>query len=213
MYEESGRSTSSEAYAQRLVRLQSARWKRWLDVQAVYRWNLRRLQPGFTLEIGCGIGRNLEHLRGQSVGVDTNEYCVRTATERGLIAFTPEEFAEASDYNRPARFDSLLLAHVAEHMTEDQAAALLEHYLPLLRPGGRVIAITPQEAGFRSDATHVQLMDFARLRRIAIRLGLEPERSFSVPFPRQVGHWFKYNEFVVVSRKPGPHGRAARPAF
>ena len=202
MPDESARSTIGEAYAQRLVRLQSAPWKRLLRVQAVFRWNLRRLNPGFTLEIGCGIGRNLEHLRGQSVGVDTNEHCVRAARDRGLIAFTPDEFRDSAEFHRPFRFDTLLLAHVAEHMTADQAVSLVAEYLPFLRPGGRLVAIAPQEAGFRSDATHVELMDFTRLRDIAARLGLRPERAYSYPFPRWAGRWFTYNEFVVVSRRP-----------
>jgi SAM-dependent methyltransferase len=209
MPEESARSTIGEDYAQRLVRLQNAPWKRLLHVQAVFRWNLRRLNPGFTLEIGCGIGRNLEHLRGQSVGVDTNEYCVRAARARGLVAFTPEEFRASAAYNTPARFDSILLAHVAEHMTESQATALVGEYLGSLRPGGRLLLIAPQEAGFRSDPTHVELMDVPRLQRIARHLGLTPERAFSFPFPRWVGHWFTYNEFVVVSRRPeANHDRA-----
>src|SRR5439155_25078118 len=92
--------TGTEQYADRLVSLQTARWKRWLDVQAPFRWNLRRLRPGFTLDIGCGIGRNLLHLGGQGVGVDTNEHCVRVARARGLIAFTPEEFRRSVDHNR-----------------------------------------------------------------------------------------------------------------
>jgi SAM-dependent methyltransferase len=209
MPDESALSTSGEDYAERLVRLQNAPWKRLLRVQALFRWNLRRLGPGFTLEIGCGIGRNLEHLRGQSVGVDTNEHCVRAAVARGLIAYTPDEFRRAAEYNQPARFDTILLAHVAEHMTEDQAFALVNDYLDLLRPGGRLVLIAPQEAGFRSDATHVQLMDFTRLRRISTRLGLTPERLFSFPFPRWAGRWFTYNEFVVVSRLPGGGVRAA----
>jgi SAM-dependent methyltransferase len=209
MVDESARSTIGEDYARRLVRLQSAPWKRLLRVQAVFRWNLRRLKPGFTLEIGCGIGRNLEHLRGESVGVDTNEHCVRAARARGLIAFTPDEFRRTPEYNQPSRFETILLAHVAEHMTEDQAVALLNEYLELLRPDGRVVLIAPQEAGFRSDATHVQLMDFTRLERISTRLGLAPERAFSFPFPRWAGRWFTYNEFVVVSRRPGGGPRAA----
>ena len=209
MADESARSTNGEDYAQRLVRLQSAPWKRLLRVQVVFRWNLRRLKPGFTLEIGCGIGRNLEHLRGESIGVDTNEHCVRAARARGLMAFTPDEFRRTPEYNQPSRFDTILLAHVAEHMTEDQAVALLDEYLELLRPGGRLVLIAPQEAGFRSDATHVQLMDFPRLKRISTRLGLTPEQAFSFPFPRWAGRWFTYNEFVVVSRRPAGGARAA----
>jgi SAM-dependent methyltransferase len=201
MADEPARSTIGEDYAQRLLRLQNAPWKRLLRVQAVFRWNLRRLEPGFTLEIGCGIGRNLEHLRGQSVGVDTNEHCVRAARARGLVAFTPGEFRATPEYNRPSRFDTILLAHVAEHMHESEAVALLGEYLGLLRPGGRLVLIAPQEAGFLSDATHVELMDFTRLQRISTRLGLAPERAYSFPFPRWAGRWFTYNEFVVVSRR------------
>ena len=44
--------TQSEAYAARLDSLESARWKRWLNVQAPYRWNLRRLRLGFVLDVG-----------------------------------------------------------------------------------------------------------------------------------------------------------------
>ena len=197
-----GAATHGKEYAERLIRLQTAPWKRWLDVQAVYRWNLRRLDPGSTLDIGCGIGRNLVHLPRSSVGVDVNEHCVRAARARGLTAFTPSEFRRSAEYNRPGRFDTILLAHVAEHMTEDQVVALLQEYEALLRSDGRLILISPQEAGFRSDATHVELMDFVRLARISDRLGFRPERAFSFPFPRWVGRLFTYNEFVVVSRKP-----------
>jgi len=194
-------ATHGDDYAERLIKLQTARWKQWVDVQAPFRWNLRRLDPGFTLDIGCGIGRNLLHLPGHSVGIDVNEHCVRAAKARGLIAFTPSEFRRSAEYNRPGRFDAILLAHVAEHMTEDQVVVLLQEYEALLRPGGKLILISPQEAGFRSDRTHVQLMDFARLSRISQRLGCQLEQSFSFPFPRWVGRLFTYNEFVVVGRR------------
>lgn len=182
------------------MRLQTARWKRWLDVQAPFRWNLRRLDPGFTLDLGCGIGRTLLHLAGRGVGVDTNADCVRTARQRGLQAFLPVEF-RSSEYNRPGRFDTLLLAHVLEHMTEDQAVALVRDHAGLVRDGGQLIVLAPQEAGFRSDPTHVQLMDFDALRRIASEAGFQPGRCYSFPFPRWMGRVFTYNEFVLVARK------------
>jgi hypothetical protein len=93
-------------------------------------------------------------------------------------------------------------------MTEEEAADLLAPYEPLVRPGGQLIMMTPQEAGFRSDPTHVQFMDFEPLARIARRVGFAPGRAFSFPFPRPIGRWFVYNEFVVVARKPA----AASPA-
>jgi 2-polyprenyl-3-methyl-5-hydroxy-6-metoxy-1,4-benzoquinol methylase len=200
--EPGGVATHRKDYAERLIRLQMAPWKRWLDVQAVFRWNLRRLDPGVTLDIGCGIGRNLLHLPPHSAGVDINEHCVRAARARGLTAFTPDEFHRSAEYSRPGRFDAILLAHVAEHMTEDQVIVLLQAYEAFVRPGGKLILISPQEAGFKSDPTHVRLVDFAGLARISGRLGFQPERAFSFPFPRWAGRLFTYNEFVAVSRKP-----------
>ena len=195
-------------YANRLVALQTARWKRWLGVQVPFRWNLRRLAPGFTLDVGCGIGRNLLHLRGHGVGIDTNGHCVRVARARGLVAFTPEEFAE-SMYNRPGYFDAILLAHVAEHLAEGDTIGLIRRYSLLVRPQGQLILICPQEAGFASDPSHVEFMDIERLARIASHTGFPPERSFSFPFPRWAGRLFTYNEFVLVGRKPAGSGRQA----
>src|SRR5689334_18506356 len=137
-------TTADRRYAARLVTQEAAWWKRLLDVQAPYRWNLRRLQPGFTLDIGCGIGRNLLHLAGNGIGVDHNAHSVEIARARGLQALTADEF-RASPFNAPARFDSLLLAHVVEHMDESQAIALLQSYLHTLKSGGKIIIITPQE--------------------------------------------------------------------
>jgi SAM-dependent methyltransferase len=192
--------THDACYTDRLIREQTIWWKRLLDVQAPYRWNLRRLQPGFTLDVGCGIGRNLGHLRGQGIGVDHNPLSVNKARERGFSAFTPEEFRD-SPYCSAQHFDSLLLAHVAEHMRRDEVIEVLKMYLGLLKPTAQLIMITPQEAGYRSDETHVEFMDFAKLRGIASELGFTVLKEFSFPFPRFAGHVFRYNEFVSVSCK------------
>lgn len=193
--------TREPRYTARLFAAQSAIWKRALNVQAPYRWNLRRLDPGFTLDVGCGIGRNLINLGGQGVGIDHNSQSVDIARSRGLTVFTPQDF-EASPFNLHERFDSILLTHVAEHMTQDKAAQLLHGYIPLLKRRGRVILITPQEAGYRSDPSHVHFTDFAALRDIAREAGLMVVREYSFPFPRMFGRWFKHNEFVSVSEKP-----------
>ncbi|HEX9094244.1 MAG TPA: class I SAM-dependent methyltransferase [Coriobacteriia bacterium] len=202
MPERADHATESAEYAERLVRLQTVWWKRILPVQAPYRWNLRRLDPGFTLDIGCGIGRNLAHIDGNGVGVDHNAEAVRLARARGFEALTPEEFW-ASDHARPAMFDSLLASHVAEHMTPEEFVELLRQYLPLLRANGRVILITPQEVGFRSDESHVTFVDLEALDRAGSAVGLRKSMSYSFPFPRPVGRVFVYNEFVWVGVADG----------
>ncbi len=186
-------------YSARLLTKESVWWKIMLDVQAPYRWNLKRLQPGFTLDIGCGLGRNLLHLNGNGVGIDHNKHVVEIARSRGLQAFTIEAFQTAS-FSQTALFDSILMSHVAEHLIEGDVVKLLTANIPLLKPNGQVILICPQEYGYRSDPTHVQFLDFARLRGIACESGLIPVREYSFPLPRVFGHLFKYNEFVSISK-------------
>jgi hypothetical protein len=69
---ESG-DTWSASYTARLTTLESPLWKRVLNIQAPYRWDLRRLLGDrVTLDVGCGVGRNLQNLPPGSVGVDHN---------------------------------------------------------------------------------------------------------------------------------------------
>ena len=199
MPDQSPADTRGAAYTDRLNRLESVWWKRLLDVQRPYRWNLQRLQLGFTLDLGCGLGRNLVNLDGNGVGVDHNEASVAAATGRGLVAFTPEAF-RASEYARADRFDSLLLAHVAEHLAETTAVQLLRDYVGYVRPGGRIVVISPQEKGYTTDASHVRFLDVADMADLCAAAGAEVVRSYSFPFPRAAGRVFPYNEFVVVAR-------------
>jgi 2-polyprenyl-3-methyl-5-hydroxy-6-metoxy-1,4-benzoquinol methylase len=198
-------TTKDTAYADRQTAEGQVWWKRFLDVQLPYRLHLRALKLGFVLDVGCGVGRNLINLGGASadvgVGVDHNEESVRRAVEQGLTAFTPEAFQE-SPFAKEGRFDALLVAHVVEHMQAAQAVDLLRTYLPYVRSQGRVVVITPQEIGFRSDPTHVEFVDENALRTLARTTGLETLATYSYPFPRPIGRLFKYNEFVLLARKP-----------
>ncbi|MER6444700.1 class I SAM-dependent methyltransferase [Streptomyces venezuelae] len=189
--------TTTSDYTRRLARLEVSGLKRFLPTQAPYRWNLRRLHLGRVLDVGCGLGRNLLNCGPGSVGVDHNPHSVRTCRERGLNAYTPDELATAPDCG-PGSFDSLLIAHVLEHVDEETAGALLDLYLPLVKPGGAVVMITPQEVGYRSDATHIRWVGFEELRAHAGRAGIAVRRTYSFPFPRPVGKVFPYNEFVLV---------------
>jgi SAM-dependent methyltransferase len=192
--------TASEEYARRLQARQQVWWKRALNVQAPYQWNLRRQHLGRTLDVGCGIGRNLETLGTGSVGVDHNAAAVRLARERGGNALTVAEWND-SDLRVAESFDGILLAHVIEHMDTEAGAAILQMYLPYLRPGGTVFFVCPQERGYASDPTHVRFTDGAALSRLAEDVGLMPERWFSFPFPRWAGKLFIYNEFCLRATK------------
>jgi len=192
--------TQESGYSRQLLKSQKAWWRRFFNVQAPYGWNLRRLNLGFTLDIGCGLGRHLLNLNGNGVGIDHNMNSVEYTRSQGLTVFTPEEF-QRSKFNKPQCFDSILLSHVAEHMTQEQAIMLLSPYIPLLKPDGKLVMITPQEAGFKKDVTHREFMDFERLREIASALRASPLKEYSFPLPRFLGHFFYFNEFISVSVK------------
>ncbi|MDN4597614.1 class I SAM-dependent methyltransferase [Leifsonia virtsii] len=196
-----GRGTAGSDYAERLRRLDASWWRRTLNVQAPYRWNIRRHHLGRVLDVGSGLGRNLAHVGNNGVGVDHNPESVAIARARGLTAFTSDEFP-TSGYAVPGAFDSMLLAHVVEHVDPDFAVELVRTYLPYIRRGGRVMFITPQERGYASDHTHVSFTDFDGLRRLADRAGLAVERQYSFPLPRFAGKAFTYNEFVQLTRIP-----------
>ena len=196
-----GSPTAGAEYAARLAALENARWRRILGVQAPYRWNIRRLDLGRVLDIGCGLGRNLAHLDGNGVGVDHNADSIAIARARGLTAFTSAEFPH-SEYAVPGAFDSMLMAHVVEHLDPGYAVELVRTYLPYVKPGGQVAFITPQERGYASDSTHIAFTDFDGLRRLCEKTGLVPQRQYSFPLPRAAGRVFTYNEFVLVARVP-----------
>lgn len=196
--------TTSQEYTQRLQDLEGAAWKRVLHVQAPYRRNISRALSGArTLDLGCGIGRNLQTLSDDSVGVDHNRTSVAFCRTRGLVAYLPETFRTWA-LEGTETFDGLLVAHVLEHLPPGSQEAFLRDYLPFLAPAARVVLICPQERGFASDASHLDYVDDARLVDLCDRLGLIVDDSRSFPLPRPAGRVFSHNEFVVRARVPGP---------
>ncbi|NBO39898.1 class I SAM-dependent methyltransferase [bacterium] len=149
------------------------------------------------MDIGCGIGRNLKNLDGNGVGLDHNPNSVSLCRLRGFQAFTPEDF-RTSNFSRLERFDSILVAHVLEHLNYQEQKNLLLEYLPYLKKGGKVVLVTPQERGYASDSTHVSFVTNKEMSQLASELGLEVIKDYSFPFPRSFGKIFIYNEFVLV---------------
>jgi 2-polyprenyl-3-methyl-5-hydroxy-6-metoxy-1,4-benzoquinol methylase len=132
---------------------------------------------------------------GNGVGIDHNATSVEICRSRGLEAYTPEEFQSLN----PGKFDSILLSHVLEHTTIDEGRELLTSYLPFLKDGGKVLLITPQRAGQKSDPTHVRFLDREGLRRQLVDLGGRNVKTKTFPFPEVVGRIFRHNESQAIA--------------
>src|SRR5258705_9821834 len=153
------------------------------NTQAPYRWHIRRLNLGRTLDVGCGIGRNLGHINGNGVGVDHNHTSVQFCRAQGYEAYTVDDFFRSA-HAQPDAFATLLAAHLLEHLPAEAASRIVSSYLPYIRAGGRVVFITPQERGYASDVTHVRFVGFSEGERLASTLGLTVRDQYSFPFPR-----------------------------
>lgn len=189
--------TKGDEYTKRLTRLSNAKWKQTLDVQRPYRWNLKRLNLGKTLDVGCGIGRNLGNLSPESVGVDHNKHSVEIAKGLGFNAVTSAEFKKDKKKFAKQSFDSMLLAHVLEHMSTSMGKKIIEEYLPYVKD--KVVIICPQEKGFKTDETHVNFLTHADIEKILTDCGLTIRKSYSFPLHKKAGKVFTYNETVVVA--------------
>jgi ubiquinone/menaquinone biosynthesis C-methylase UbiE len=100
------------------------------------------LQPGDrVLEVGCGRGHLVRHLRADgvnAVGVDLNPMAV----EHGVTEHLRVMDATALQFP-DGHFDALVSMHMIEHIPDLDAA--LEEMARVVRPGGSVLLVYPAE--------------------------------------------------------------------
>jgi SAM-dependent methyltransferase len=102
---------------------------------------LRAKPGGRLLDVGCGRGAMLEGFRSLNwrvEGVEVDPKAAELARSKGLqVRLGPLEEQQYS----PDLFDVITLSHVIEHVHDP--VGLLRECRRILRPGGRLVAITP----------------------------------------------------------------------
>ena len=198
-------NTESEEYFHEIEGNTNRFLRKLLPTNLPYSLNLKFNHLGRTLEIGSGLGRNLSVLPQGSIGFEHNvnsaDYC---RTKLGLEVLGKEQFQEFKlNPSNLESFDSILISHVLEHVEAENQLALILESAPLLRTGGKLVLITPQERGYVSTDSHITWTDFDRLLELINSLPGEWGllRKYSYPFPRLIGKIFTYNEFFVVAKK------------
>jgi hypothetical protein len=193
-------NTSSSEYFEELNKNSNVKWKKLLPTQLPYSMNLKKNLRGNTLEVGCGLGRNLKHLGPGSVGVEHNVQSVQVCKNLGFSAHLPEDFQKQFG-NKSGYFDNLLLSHVLEHVTDKEQESIMADYIPHLKQISRIFVITPQEKGFVLTDSHINWTDFDKIIKLLKKSApsFELTSAYSFPFPRVAGRYFNYNEFNVIA--------------
>jgi 2-polyprenyl-3-methyl-5-hydroxy-6-metoxy-1,4-benzoquinol methylase len=159
---------------------------------------------GSLLDVGCGDGSFMTRMRslGWAVtGLDSDPAAVQAARSRGLSVqqgtLDRVEFPEES-------FDVVTMSHVIEHIPDPTAA--LTKCGRVLRPGGRLVAVTPNAAslglrffgrywGGLDPPRHLILFTPRALLRCAGRSGIEPTEirttSRLAPFLWHASWWLR----------------------
>jgi len=132
-----GRTSIASRLASHLVPLTSERTQSWLYTYFYLPW----VKDGRLLEIGCGSGWQLARMKEAgwtTKGLDFDPAAAQAARERGLDV----QVGDARDLGlEPESFDAIVMAHVLEHVFDP--VGLLAECRRLLKPGGRLISITP----------------------------------------------------------------------
>jgi 2-polyprenyl-3-methyl-5-hydroxy-6-metoxy-1,4-benzoquinol methylase len=107
------------------------------------------------LDVGCGYGRNLQLLRDLGCrvkGVDVNQGGIDALRAAGHDCVRPEELGPTTP-----EYDVILMAHVIEHFTPEALLTMMDGYLDRLKPGGRLVVLTPlMSPYFYDDFDHVK---------------------------------------------------------
>jgi len=164
----------------------------------------RRLLPatGAALDVGCGRGQLGEALRalGWRVwGVETSDEA-SLAAEKLLDGIVR---ADLNDHDRvrrslaDERFDAVVFSDVLEHVYDPRT--VLERYLELVRPGGRVFVSVPNAVVWTNrfrwlagrvryedtgimDRTHIRFFTFETARELVASAGCRVDHVSSTPY-------------------------------
>jgi ubiquinone/menaquinone biosynthesis C-methylase UbiE len=143
---------------------------------------------GKLLEVGCGRGDMLKLMQemGWHVeGVDFDHKAVQNAQKKGLRVSCGALEAQAYPDNQ---FDAITMSHLIEHVHDP--VQLLNECYRILRPGGRVVIVTPNSDswGHRKFASswrglepprHLHIFNHQSLTILSQNVGFRIERSFT----------------------------------
>lgn len=172
---------------------------------------------GRVLDVGCGAGNELillNRLGWRAEGLDPDPAAVAAATRAGLTVAQGDLLAAGYEENA---FDAVTMSHVVEHLPDP--VAHLRAARRLLRPGGRLVVITPNAAswGHRiygpdwrglEPPRHLQIFSLPSLVRTLRAAGFGIERARTSA--RDAGYLMLFSENLRAGQR-GPGASSVAP--
>ncbi len=165
---------------------------------ALYQRLVRRYLPsGPIVDFGCGMGHLLKRLSRDRIaaGVEASEWAA-VASQRNCPASI---VYRSLDEIPTASYAGIVSIHVIEHIDDEGLDAVLMQFKRILRPGGRLLIVTPDATGWASrvkgtawlaltDPTHINLKGHAAWRQLFLSHGFEVLKEaadglYDFPYP------------------------------
>lgn len=152
---------------------------------------LEKITPGRLLEVGCGDGRRLALMHALGWEVEGQEVDPKAASHARSTYDFPVHLGALVDLAFPeATFDAIIMNHVIEHVHDP--AGLLQECQRILKPGGTLVAITPNIKSYGHQyfgscwrgwepPRHVHLFSPVTLRACAERAGFHSIETWTTP--------------------------------
>jgi SAM-dependent methyltransferase len=135
------------------------------------------------LDLGCGAG-GLVHTAQRAgyarcEGVDASAAQIERARKMGILGIHHDDVLAFLQGREAGTLDLGILIDVLEHLTRDEALALLEELRRVLKPGGKLLIHTPNGQSpffgrvFYGDVTHEQVFTPSSMNQLLAAARLE----------------------------------------
>lgn len=151
------------------------------------------------IDLGCGEGELVSLDPKNIIGVDINKSVLERLKMKGL------QVIESSIDSIPVPdsvFDVVLCNNIIEHLTVDQAYAMLKEAQRILRPGGEIIIITPTPRTVWNTFGHVKPYTIGAIMKLFRNKSLESFESLTPmkkTFSIYYGTWARNKVAFLVS--------------
>lgn len=152
-----------------------------------YEFAARHARPGRVLDLACGVGYGTKILAdraggcAQALGVDLSPDAIAYARRR--YGGPRVEFAacDAMRFADPGGFDTIVSIETLEHLPDP--AAFVARLVPMLRPGGVLVASVPTTPSVDANPHHLHDFSERSFRRLLAPHGLVERDAFAQEQP------------------------------